>query len=375
MLQGQWLAVDDSGKAFVILDADFIGGRYVATGFLTRYTVPDSRVLQVNFEFGEDLAARNFAVPAVSIRAMGPPNYGAQSLSAYEDEFTSIRNVQLVGELVEGKLRLRGNADTGQCITAHLQRSAAHKPSVLRPNVDVNNWKTFTEYISAKKIGKFLYRGQSSSKRLRTTFHRGGRSNLIHYLGENIDQTLMYLSSHLKHRYVRGGNDNGPILALLQHHGYPTPLLDWTYSPYVAAFFAYRNVRQRRVEDTETAKVRMFVFDLEAWLQTHYGLPVFEPGIPHLSPSAVPHLENPRLFPQQGISTVTNMDDIETFIQAEELLHKRTFLEVIDLPAAVRPDVYEQLRLMGITAGSLFPGIDGLCEALKEEHFPLLKST
>ena len=101
MLQGQWLAVDDSGKVFVILDADFIGGRYVATGFLTRYTVPDSRVLQVNFEFGENLAARNFAVPAVSILAMGPPNYGVQSLRDYEDEFTSIRNVQLVGELVK----------------------------------------------------------------------------------------------------------------------------------------------------------------------------------------------------------------------------------------------------------------------------------
>ena len=94
---------------------------------------------KISVEFGENLAARDFAVPAVSIRAMGPPNYGVQSLSTYEDEFTSIRNVQLVGELVEGKLRLRGNADTGQCITAHLQRSEAHKPSVLRPNVDVNN--------------------------------------------------------------------------------------------------------------------------------------------------------------------------------------------------------------------------------------------
>jgi len=80
MFQGQWLAVADNGKAFVMLDADFIGNRYVATVFLTPYAVPDSRVLQVNFEFGKNSAACDFAVPAVSIRAMRPPNYEVQSL-------------------------------------------------------------------------------------------------------------------------------------------------------------------------------------------------------------------------------------------------------------------------------------------------------
>jgi hypothetical protein len=30
----------------------------------------------------------------------------------------------------------------------------------------------------------------------------------------------------------------------------------------------------------------------------------------------------------------------------------------------------DNLRQMGITAGSMFPGLDGACEALKEEYFP-----
>jgi hypothetical protein len=72
------------------------------------------------------------------------------------------------------------------------------------------------------------------------------------------------------------------------------------------------------------------------------------------------------VFPHPA--SVTNIDDIETYIRSLERPDVR-YLRIIDLPVKERPRVMRDLSVMGITAGSLFPGIDGTCEALKEQNF------
>ena len=72
------------------------------------------------------------------------------------------------------------------------------------------------------------------------------------------------------------------------------------------------------------------------------------------------------MIPQQALSTITNIDDIEFYVRQVEMLHGKAYLEVIDLPAIDRPRIMKELAMMGITAGSLLPGLDGACEALRE---------
>ena len=80
---------------------------------------------------------------------------------------------------------------------------------------------------------------------------------------------------------------------------------------------------------------------------------------------------NPRVLPQQSISSVTNVDDLETYVDQLEKRAGKSFLSAIDLSVSERQIVMQELALMGITAGSLFPGLDGACLQLKERFFDL----
>jgi len=79
-------------------------------------------------------------------------------------------------------------------------------------------------------------------------------------------------------------------------------------------------------------------------------------------------IDNQRLIPQQSVSSVTNVDDIETYIRSLQTPDEQ-YLQIADLPLNERPIVMQELSVMGITAGSLFPGLDGTCEELRERFF------
>lgn len=257
--------------------------------------------------------------------------------------------------------------DIGTSGEVDLSRRHAGLPSEIAPINDINTWEKFKEFAVRQQPGRYVFRGQPEAFRLRTAFHRTYRKDLVRYTVEDIPLAHKILTARTRHFFdLSVPGQRGAFWNLLQHHGYPTPLLDWTYSPFVAAFFAYR---RRQASAAPSDKVRIYIFDRETWMRDFSQLEAVNFAHLHFSVLDALAIENPRAIPQQAISTLTNVDDIESYVIQRELEKKKTYLSVVDLPADFRKEVMVELSLMGITAGSLFPGLDGACEELRGRMF------
>jgi hypothetical protein len=269
--------------------------------------------------------------------------------------------------LAKGILHVQATTDIGTSIIADLPRADETISSELVAERQVTSWDSFKANVISGNRGRHVYRGQRDPTKLVTSFHRSARYDLYRYRREDIAALHRHLTSRTKHFFNLSDPDElGAFINLAQHHGYPTPLLDWSFSPYVAAFFAFRRVNR----SGQTGSVRIFMFDKEAWEKTFP--PISDLGViwPNLSFLDFIAIENDRLVPQQSLSSLANMVDIESWVRLVEKAIGRSFLMAFDIPKSERSYVMEDLRTMGITAGSLFPGLDGACEAMAEERFP-----
>lgn len=251
--------------------------------------------------------------------------------------------------------------------TAVLARAQATRPSDLKP-LPIKTWDEFKKFATSLEHYKYMYRGQENSKwRLRTYFHRTGRADLLRFLVVDLPELHQHATPFLKHKLNRNDPvENAAFLALIQHHGYPTPMLDWTYSPFIAAYFAFNDLKQSDIKEGKS--VRIFIFNKMLWEADLSQIGRFTPANLHFSILAPAPFNNDRLLPQQALTSITNVDDIESYIHSRGN-DEHKYLQVVDLPVTEREQVTAELKLMGITAGALFPGLDGVCKQVRERFF------
>jgi len=248
----------------------------------------------------------------------------------------------------------------------YLSRSDVSGASAYVGRADLTSWGEFRQWAVTQKPRNYIFRGQARPQKLASTFHRTWRSDLFTWVAEDVRHLFGALMEKLTYPLQLGNLEhNAAVWSILQHHGYPTPMIDWTFSPFVAAYFAFANVAPDQGEPA-----RIFILDQLAWNARH-GRQAF---IVDAAPPQMVILEsvpvaNPRSGPQQALSAVTNVADVEAYIREMEQEDGCSYLTVCDLPASERPQIMRELELMGITFGSLFPGIDGVCRDMKDRLF------
>ena len=131
-----------------------------------------------------------------------------------------------------------------------------------------------------------------------------------------------------------------------RHHGLPSPLLDWTQSPYIASYFAYDGLRH-----AGSARV---------WVLDRTKLPA--------SASTVPDVDliddrmllrfNRRALQQRGVFLRVNT----IRVPLEQMLGPALF--AFDLPAADRLLALADLDVMNINGTTLFDDLDGVARTV-----------
>lgn len=198
------------------------------------------------------------------------------------------------------------------------------------------------------------YRGHASSSwnLLPSLFRDERLPTLAHYLEEVVPQVHEAVSGYLDVTLdLSRSRDLDRFLAILRRYDFPSPLLDWTLSPLVAAFFAFDAVRS-----TRSTHAAIWQLDTEASTFERLNLEVI---------SAHP-ADNPVLVAQHGVHTrfLTEhaLEPSPTLDGREECVLTRFDLPTTDARAAL-----DDLAAAGIDAASLFPAGGAVCERLEQE--------
>lgn len=167
-------------------------------------------------------------------------------------------------------------------------------------------------------------------------------------------------------------------IALMQHYGLPTRILDWSRSPLIAVFFAtetYCTVTDRDacvwvlVPDALNEKEGFgrCIYPIDADTTQEMLLPAFKhlhhnPVLEDKILACASTDQNLRMYSQQSCFTVHNSLRRLEDICDEQMLYK------IIIPRDCKQYFIESLHVLGITESFIYPDLEHICRDLRNYH-------
>ena len=217
----------------------------------------------------------------------------------------------------------------------------------------VGSFINFHQVISKYDYRVYLFRGVSKlSYRLKPKI---GRIEHAHADFYTFESTLMKQFKKLSTPYLNKSPENEwEWLAIAQHHGLSTRLLDWSRNPMVAAYFAI-------CSDYNCESV-IYAMD-----SSQFDENIDYVNVPYIYDSALanevkifePNHITSRIIAQNGLFTFHSdpMKPLDAIpgIVFDKIIIKRRF----------KKELKKTLDVYGINKAALFPGLDGITEYLE----------
>ena len=229
--------------------------------------------------------------------------------------------------------------------------------------LQLTSWNEFHNVVKIfNNNTDYFWRGQTNNKPLLSSFDR--------YLTDKKtrQKELSKVSNNLKQRLSDFKNINAlttnEIWAIGQHYGLKTPLLDWTESPYIAAYFAFYNksdAQNSRVIYVLNRALKLLIKGQDRFVEFDLPNNNFDPS------------QNQRLINQKGKFTIAlEGEDIKSVLDKfwKKTRNKNKYVNEIILAEILIPDKSQDeclsaLKTMNITHGMLFPDYAGAVEICK----------
>lgn len=217
----------------------------------------------------------------------------------------------------------------------------------------------FRGYRSHDGMG-WLFRGQADASW--DLLPKAGRKEF--FLPENRDLGRFWSWARQAVAYSSLPSSDLEQLAIAQHHGLATRLLDWTMNPLVACFFACSECVEK------DGAVYMYETPDKVVSEEH-NIDVLRKnvGVFGYFPKSI----SPRVLNQKGLFTVHCEASQKIEVKESRLGNGEPNLLVLTIPAKLKEDIVKHLEDYGIDKSVLFPDLDGLSAHINRKTLRMRK--